>query len=106
MKGKVTSIGLLIKPSAKKRIVRAYQREAWSVEDFAAAPHSTLDNASSPALDFGLWTLDFTYAPYAQSVNKKKNPLKTSFRSEIQATDSTLNGCQANSAATNKLRQN
>src|SRR5882757_9545400 len=36
----------------------------------------------------------------------KKNPLNTSLRSEIHATDSTRNGCSENSAATIALRQN
>ena len=34
----------------------------------------------------------------------KKNVLRTSFRSEIQATDSTCSGCSPNSAATSPLR--
>src|SRR6266700_1399823 len=55
-------------------------------------------------LDFGLWTLDSAYAAYAHSVSMKKNPLSTSLRSEIQATDSTLSGWSAKMAATKALR--
>ncbi len=36
-------------------------------------------------------------------VSSQKNALNTSLRSEIQATDSTWTGCQANSAATKAL---
>src|SRR5215813_10424819 len=35
----------------------------------------------------------------------KKKPLRTSLRSETHATDSTLRGCQAKTAATNALRK-
>ena len=42
---------------------------------------------------------------HAQSVAKKKNPLRTSLRSESQATDSTRSGCQAKSAAKAALVQ-
>src|SRR5206468_2950224 len=42
---------------------------------------------------------------YAQRVNMKNKVLSTSLRSEIQATDSTCNGCRPNNAATSALRQ-
>ena len=38
-------------------------------------------------------------------MSNAKNVLKTSLRSAIHATDSMCNGCKANSAATNALRQ-
>ena len=44
-----------------------------------------------------------TYSVHAQSPIIQKRPLKTSFRSVIQATDSTRSGCRANSAATAQL---
>src|SRR4051794_7676076 len=60
---------------------------------------------SSPTLDFRLWTLDFsTNRAYAQRVSMKKKALRTSLRSEAQATDSTWTGCKANRAATKALR--
>src|SRR5215470_378664 len=46
-----------------------------------------------------------TYLAYAMRVSKKKNVLRTSFRSAAQATDSTRSGCQANRAATLALHQ-
>src|SRR5258708_25529303 len=49
-------------------------------------------------------TLD-TYSAYAQTVSRKKNMLKTSFRSATHATDSTRRGCSPKKAATTKLRQ-
>ncbi len=36
----------------------------------------------------------------------KNTPLRTSFRSAIQATDSTCKGCKANTAATQALGHN
>src|ERR1035441_993243 len=63
--------------------------------------------AGPPAtLDFRLWTLDFaTYAAYAQMERRPKKVLRTSLRSETQATDSTWMGCRAKRAATKALRQ-
>ena len=43
---------------------------------------------------------------YAKSASNAKKVLKTSLRSETQATDSTFNGCQANKAAMNALGHN
>jgi hypothetical protein len=43
---------------------------------------------------------------YARRVQRKKNVLSTSFRSEAQATDSTWSGCHAKRAATSKDGQN
>ena len=52
------------------------------------------------------WTLNCfnRYRTYAHSDSSPKNALKTSLRSATHATDSTCNGCKANSAATNALR--
>ena len=44
------------------------------------------------------------YLAYAHIANRPKNVLNTFLRSAIHATDSTFNGCTANSAATNALR--
>ena len=80
--GMVTSIGLLIRPSAKQTSARLYQ-----------------------TLDLGLWTWDgWTYFAYASSVSMKNKVLNTSFRSATHATDSTWSGCNAKKAATRKLR--
>ena len=73
--GSVTSIGLAMRPSA---------------------------NAASPAT-YQRAEADSAHCPCAASVRRKKKVLRTSFRSEIQATDSTWSGCTANSAATTRL---
>ena len=46
-----------------------------------------------------------TYQPYANSARKRKNVHSRLFRSETHATHSTFSGCNANKAATKKLRQ-
>src|ERR1043166_2413459 len=56
---------------------------------------------------FGFRVSDFvftfaTYAAYASTVTRQKNPLNTSFRSATHATDSTRSGCTPNIKATKK----
>src|SRR6185369_2954128 len=77
MIGVVTSIGFDIKPKAKQTATTAIRCQVW--------PR--------------------TYLRYASKVSMKKSPLSTSFRSEIQATDSTRNGCMAKMAALIALAQ-
>ena len=69
-------MGLAISPSAKRTITARYH---------------TSENGCR------------TYPTYAASVSMKNNPLRTSFRSVTQATDSTCNGWIANNAAVNAL---
>ena len=68
-------MGLDIKPSAKKTIASQKLQRRFSLAN----------------------------RTYAKSASNAKKVLKTSLRSETQATDSTCNGCQANKAAMNAL---
>src|ERR1019366_3185449 len=74
--GKVITCGLASNPSAYKDATARY-----------------LPNRGSRA-----------YQRYAPKASRKNNRLSGFLRSAIQATDSTLMGCSANSAATIKLR--
>src|SRR5438045_943739 len=78
--GSVTTIGFASNPSAKKTSAAQYDR----------------DRANGPGADACL--------PYAHNASIQNSVLNTSLRSAIHATDSTCNGCSANSAATNALR--
>src|SRR6185369_2650747 len=75
--GRVTSIGLDIRPSTKDKRARKY-----SIGFRFAA-----------------------YSAYRKRVENQNNALRTSFRSATQATDSTCRGWSANKAATNELCQ-
>src|SRR6266850_1843029 len=95
--GKVTIMGLLMRPKEKK---------------ISAQPYQALE-ARRRSIEAGFWVsardssrLGFSAKrAYAHSVSNQKKALKTSLRSATQATDSTCKGCHANSAATHALRQ-
>src|SRR6266404_3248732 len=97
MKGRVTTIGLDIRPRAKQAKVTRYQVNGPLITD-----------SFPPTSDFRLWTLDFfarAYFTYAINASSSKKVLNTSLRSAAHATDSTCAGCHAKRAATKALRQ-
>src|SRR6267142_558215 len=82
--GKVTTMGLLMRPKAKK---------------ISAQPYQNLD-ARWRSIEAGFWApagdssgLNFSAKrAYPHNVSNQKKALKTSLRSATQATDSTCNG--------------
>src|SRR5580704_2405971 len=74
-KGSVTSIGFAIRPRTNTAAIRKYRLSRGRRR----------------------------YRRYAHTVSIQNSVLRTSFRSDTQATDSTWSGCAANSAATNAL---
>src|SRR5438034_8922037 len=90
--GNVTSIGLHIRPQPKKNKASHKNRDGRPVT-------GDVTGAAFPAARPPPLVPCFAYASNASSA---KNVLNTSLRSEIQATDSTCKGCNANRAAANR----